>query len=485
VTLAVVLAVGAGLRMALVYRVPPLFMPGDSQSFLLPAYDLAHGLPFEPILKRPPGYPLLIASVMRVAGENLVALVFVQSALGLGTVAATYWIGRLAYGRAVGLLASLVTAVGGQLLIYEHYVLAESVFAFLLAAGVLAGVAACRWGRLPALAGGLTLGLATLFRPIAEGTLVLVLAIFLVAVRPRRRALALGACAVAGFLVVLAPPLLSDLGRQGGSSTGALGEVLLWRITRSESGYLARSDAPRAEPESPAEAARRYVVRRAADRTPPQEIYDGLRGEFGLRPSQADALMRDVALEAIARQPARYLWTTARMSIELFFAEDQRLGDISKRDGEARYSNPRSKQRTWFEERIAHLAEPPTEALQNEFERAELLTSIYQPGRYGGPLALLFAAGLVLAALGRPGRLGLLPGATVLLMLVANAALSGPEPRFRYPLDPLIAIVAAGGLVGLAGVVVRAGRPVLGRRRRTEQPEVRRPGDGRGVVPAS
>jgi hypothetical protein len=459
-------------------------MPGDSQSFLLPAYDLAHGLPFDPILKRPPGYPLLIAAVMRIAGENLAALVFVQAALGLGTVATAYWIGRLAYGRAAGLVASLLTAIGGQLLIYEHYVLAESVFAFLLAAGVLAAVAACRWGRVPALAGGLTLGLATLFRPVAEGALLLVLAFFLVAVRPRRRALVLGASAVVGFLVVLAPSLLSDLSRQGGSSSGALGEVLLWRITRAESGYLTRADAPAAAAQSPEAAARRYVVRRAADRTPPQEIYNGLRGEFGLRPSEADALMREVALEAISRQPARYLATTARMSIELFFAEDQRLGDISKRDGEARYSNPQAKQRTWFEDRILHLAEPPTPALQNDFDRAEALTSIYQPGRYGGVLAALFAAGLGVAALGRPSRLGLLPAGIVVLMLVANAALSGPEPRFRYPLDPLISVVAAGGLVALAGAIARAGR-VLARRRGLERSDVRRPRDGRGVVPAS
>ena len=34
--------------------------------------------------------------------------------------------------------------------------------------------------------------------------------------------------------------------------------------------------------------------------------------------------------------------------------------------------------------------------------------------------------------------------------LLANAALAGPEARFRYPLDPLIAVVAFGGLTWLA-----------------------------------
>ena len=33
--------------------------------------------------------------------------------------------------------------------------------------------------------------------------------------------------------------------------------------------------------------------------------------------------------------------------------------------------------------------------------------------------------------------------------LLANAALAGPEARFRYPIDPLIAVLAFGGIVWL------------------------------------
>ncbi|HZO32975.1 MAG TPA: glycosyltransferase family 39 protein, partial [Chloroflexota bacterium] len=136
--LALVLAFGLLFRLALLYRVPPLFMPGDSQSFLTPAYDLARGLGFDPILKRPLGYPLLLSAVIATLGEDLRSLVFVQAMLGLVTVAAAFWIGRLVFGRVVGTLAALSVAMGGQLLIYEHYVLAESVFAMFLALAVLA-----------------------------------------------------------------------------------------------------------------------------------------------------------------------------------------------------------------------------------------------------------------------------------------------------------------------------------------------------------
>ena len=96
--LAILILIGGVIRLALVYRIPPLFLPGDSQSYLLPAYDLARSLGFDPIIKRPLGYPLFVAAVMVLAGEDLRALVFVQALLGLATVVVTYWIGGLASG---------------------------------------------------------------------------------------------------------------------------------------------------------------------------------------------------------------------------------------------------------------------------------------------------------------------------------------------------------------------------------------------------
>ena len=447
---------GLVFRLALLYRIPPLFMPGDSQSFLVPAFDLARGLPFDPILKRPLGYPLFLAGLITLFGEDPRTIVVVQAALGLATVAATYWIGRLAFGRAAGVLAALLVAVGGQLLIYEHYLLAESVFALLLALAVLALMAAVRHGRGAALAGGLALGAASLFRPIAEVLVPVVPLFFLLAAGSRRHALRLSAFAGLGLVLVLGPAFLGDLALRGGASSGALGEHLLWRITRSDRGYIGRDDVPREEPDSPRAAAKRYVVQQAADRRLPQLIYTDVRRDYGLSAGEADAILREVALEAMARQPIRYVTSTVRMAGELFFAEDQRLGDVSKRDGEARYSNPQSKQRDWFEERILHLGEPPSLPVQNEFDRAEALTGVYQPGRFLPLIAVLVVVATVLAAMGRPNRLGLLIALALLPMLLANAALAGPEARFRYPLDPLIGVLAAGGLMGVLALARQA-----------------------------
>ena len=453
--LAVILTLGLVFRLALLYRVPPLFMPGDSQSFLIPAYDLARGLGFDPILKRPLGYPLLLAGSIVLLGEDLRALVFVQAMLGLVTVAATYWIGRLIFGRLAGSLAALSVAIGGQLLIYEHYVLAESVFAMFLALAVLGLVAAVRVqgsAYRVAAAGGVALAFASLFRPIAEALVPLIPIYYLVTVLPRRRALTLTAVALVAFAATMVPAAFADLFLRGGFSSGALGEHLLWRLTRSDSGYLVRADIPPDQPGSPEATARRYVIRKAVERTLPQEIFTGLVRDLGMAPGDADALMRAIAIEAMLRQPARYVASTLRMTVELFFADDQSLGEVSKRDGEAGYINPQARQRTWFEERIFHLGEPPSAAVENEFESATWLTTLYQPGRFLWILGAGFLVGCVVCLVSRPHRIGLLLVLAIPPMLLANAAIAGPEARFRYPVDPLIAVVAFGGLVWLTRV---------------------------------
>jgi hypothetical protein len=450
-----VLAVGLLFRLALLYRIPPLFMPGDSQSFLVPAYDLARGLGFDPILKRPLGYPLLVAAAIVLLGEDLRGLVFVQAMLGLVTVTGTYWLGRLVFGRLTAILASLSVAVGGQLLIYEHYILAESIFGMFVALALLALLLAVRAERRAwcwAAAGGVALALASLFRPIAEVLVPLVPVYFLVLVQPRRRALVLSGVALAGFVLTMGPAFVADLALRGGVSSGALGEHLLWRITRSDSGYFRRDDIPPADAAAPRNEARRYVIRRAVDRQLPQEIFTGLRRDLGLSAAEADSLMRAVALEAILRQPVGYLTSTFRFSIELFLGDDQHLGEASKRAGEARYINPQARQRTWFEDRILHLGEPPAPAVENEFDNAEWLISLYQPGRIWWLIGAGFVLGYIAVIASRRHRVGLLLVLGIPPMLLANAALAGPEARFRYPIDPLIAVLAFGGLVWLAQV---------------------------------
>src|SRR5687768_2031269 len=167
----VLLVVGASLRLAFAFRSPPFFVGGDSQTYLVPGYELAHGLGFAPILKRPPLYPLFVAFSIAVLGEDPHGLAFMQHLLGLGTVVLTYWLGRAVFrgvggvlpGRVAGFVAGLLVAVNGTLIIFVRYVMSETLFTFLVTAAALALVFGARrasW-RLYGL-GGLLLALASL-----------------------------------------------------------------------------------------------------------------------------------------------------------------------------------------------------------------------------------------------------------------------------------------------------------------------------------
>jgi hypothetical protein len=63
--------------------------------------------------------------------------------------------------------------------------------------------------------------------------------------------------------------------------------------------------------------------------------------------------------------------------------------------------------------------------------------------------------GAVILEVTRPRR-----GLAVLVLLAVSAALVGDVPRYRYPIDPLLYAVAAGGLTSLVGLGLAAARRV-------------------------
>src|SRR2546425_374586 len=128
----------AGLMVRLLFAsVTPMFFEGDSQSYLLPGWELSHGGGFTPELRRAPLYPMFIAASMLLLGESLDRLALAQQLLGLVTVALTFLIGRRLSGTLVGGLAGLAIAFSGPQLIYERYLMTEVLFGFLLAATTL------------------------------------------------------------------------------------------------------------------------------------------------------------------------------------------------------------------------------------------------------------------------------------------------------------------------------------------------------------
>jgi hypothetical protein len=164
--LLIVLGGGLLLRVYLmaIYR-PASGGFNDSIQYLNTSQDHLFGDPF-----RPAGYPLFLRIVRYVVPE-LSAVVAVQHLLGLATAALIYLTVRSVTGRPwlAAVPAALVAFSGDQLLL-EHAIMSESLFTFLVTAGVCSvGYAVAGGPRaVPLLlAGSVALGIATTVRPVA------------------------------------------------------------------------------------------------------------------------------------------------------------------------------------------------------------------------------------------------------------------------------------------------------------------------------
>jgi len=467
------------LRLAFLYRVP-VILTGDSQSHFLPGYDLAFGNTFEPELRRPPGYALFAAGSILLLGEELRSLVFVQQLLGVAAALLTYLLGRATFGtatggRAAGLLAGLLVALNGALILSGQSIMTETLFTALLLGALLALVLAGRGGRWGwALLAGLLLGAAALTRPVAQALVVLVPLAFLLSTR-RPWPIARGTLLVGvGFGLVMVPWMARNYAEHGTpSAAGGLGRSLIARTIKYDEGYfdtarLASDGDSASSPEQALKADVRQFIRgkrnTIRNSRSVRSTQAGLMKEFGLSQAESDRLMRQVATEAIAERPGYYVVGSLKMAWQIV------LGKEKEDTYSDRWVMRRDKDWTeQWESRVDHLLTPSTVAEQSSVETAEWLTDLFQPATVGAVLPVLAGLGLVLAAVG--ARSALLPGLAGSILLLASAALDGPVPRYRYPLDPLIALFAAGALTlaaGWAAAVWRRSR--TGTRARREAP---------------
>jgi len=447
VALLVIGLVAALLRLAFLYRVPVL-LTGDSQSHFLPGFDLVHGYSFEPELRRPPGYALFAAGTILLFGDDLRALAFVQQALGVATALLVYGLGRVTFGRASGLLAGLLVALNGALIVSGQSIMTETVFTFLLLGLLLALLQAGRsqhWAW--ALLAGLLLGAAALTRPVAQALVLLVPLAFLLYDRrpwPLVRGTAL---AGVGVVLVMAPWMLRNAAEHGTvTAAGGLGRSLIARTIKYDEGFfdVARPDAA---PDDLKGQVRQFIrgkrntIRNSRSVRSTQA---GLMTAFNLSQAESDRLMRQVAIDAIAERPFYWAAGSVGMTWQIVLGKEK----------EDTYSDRLMLRRDkdWaeqWEDRVDFLLTPATVTEQRSFEAAQWISGIFQPATVGPFLPILAALGLGLAPL--VARPALLPGLAGLALLLASAALDGPVPRYRYPLDPLIALFAAGAVV----VVVR------------------------------
>ncbi|MCC7371213.1 MAG: glycosyltransferase family 39 protein [Chloroflexi bacterium] len=456
--LVVVLGVASAMRLRFLSAGVPVFVTPDSDDYLWPGYALAYGLGFEPELRRTPLYPIFIGGVL-LFGGNLATLAAVQHALGVVTAGLTYLLGRAAVGpgggnqagesvawplagRLVGLAAGLLVALSGPLIIYEHFMMSEGLFTLVLTLALLLLVMALRQPTVGWLVvAGVGVGLACLTRPIGQVAAPVALGLpFLLALPSWRDGLRRALLVVVGILLVMAPWSLRNLAIHGTpGAEGALGQALIGRTVRHDKGYL--YDDPAHPDPNPTRAAARRIIQEEANGGEPSggTITQRVRDELGLTQAQTSTLLRDLALSEIWERPGHYLQTTREMAWELFQGRNERLL------GNWRQRTTRNWDRKW-DPRIVALLDPDRPAEGDLYERADGVTSFFQPWRWRTSLSWLAGIGLV-AALAVPRlRPALAPALTVILLVVAASALDGLVWRFRYPADPAIAVAASLGV---------------------------------------
>lgn len=218
---------GLAVRLTYVLAGAPRRLPiGDPLGYHLQANALAagHGFvsPFVqafsgrsvPTAAEPPLFTLVLAIGSLLGAHTVFAHQVLGALIGSGTVVVVALIGEQCGGRRCGYCAGIVAAVYPPLWISDGGLGAESLFAFITAATVLAGY---RFGRRPdmrsALILGAAVGLATLTR--VEGALLGPLLVLPVVLRRgpisvRRRAAA-GAGALIVAMVVIAPWTIRNL----------------------------------------------------------------------------------------------------------------------------------------------------------------------------------------------------------------------------------------------------------------------------------
>ena len=158
---------------------------------------------FDAGLRRPPAYPLLIRGVYDVFGRHYGPVIVVQIVIAVATVGLVYWLARLLLPERAALLAAFLLAIDPASIVYADQLLTETFFAFLLTLATVLIVLSRRRDDLVMIgAAGLVLGLAVLTRPVAQYLpLVLIPLLVLLAGGRRRMSLVLSAALLAGFAV--------------------------------------------------------------------------------------------------------------------------------------------------------------------------------------------------------------------------------------------------------------------------------------------
>ncbi|MBI4300071.1 MAG: glycosyltransferase family 39 protein [Chloroflexi bacterium] len=173
IALALLLAFALLLRLAYVLLFGPSTYSWDGRVYDQIAHNILNGTGFNyaPGFNesfRPPLYPFFLAGIYKTLGSSIVVVRAVQAVLGVISCLAVYVAGRRVGGRALGLLAIAILVFDPWAIWYTREVLAETLFTLLLLLGVLCVLLLReRHSWRIGIVAGLLFGLAALTRPLA------------------------------------------------------------------------------------------------------------------------------------------------------------------------------------------------------------------------------------------------------------------------------------------------------------------------------
>jgi len=419
---------------------PALLLQGDSREYhdsaraLLETgrFAVSPRLPFVPQTFRTPGYPTFLAAVYGVVGARAAAALLVQIVLSVATLSLVYLLVRRRWGARVALAATVFLALDVGSLLLSLVLLTETLFTLLLVAALACGAAVLtrpdrrRW----ALGMGIALAACVLVRPVAY-YLVAPVALGL-GVHGRRARW--GARETARVLALLLVPYCAAVGGWRYRNYRVTGSSAFTRVDATVLLFY-RGAA--------------IVARR--DGIGLEEARARLRAEFGGAPGDPVAATdpgrwRREGIALIRRNPGIYARIVASGVLQsLLRPAGVRIGS----------------------------ADAPEPAWTEEARRAGPLRGVAARLGRRGPLyaaTFLFDALLVVATTGAAAyavaRLAaarrltvvdvFLLGVALYLLLVQAGATS--DARGRVPVEPVLALYAARGLVEL-GARPRPSRP--------------------------
>jgi hypothetical protein len=224
------------------------------------------------------------------------------------------------------------------------------------------------------------------------------------------------------------------------------GRFLIERTIKSNQTGVSMYDAPIDPDDPPLVRERQKILREIEPEGPTSyEVHDALTRELDLSDAEASDLMWDLATDAIRREPDAYLFGTWIELAMLVRGQDESV-----------WQHTLDRRSAWKGEELDDLLEDGTipdlipEIWAEQEERvlvAETIAHLYQPSYWIALLILGSALAAIWGARDPSRRSVLVPLGVVAGLVLCTVAINGAYPRYRYPLDPLLHITAAAGLL--------------------------------------